>query len=86
MRGDAGAERGSGSCRRLCVRDCCRRDGCLKAVKAAGKLKSSKKSKRRMTLLGAWEVRVSVGGAEQNQPRPKGNPGAVRYVRLYRGV
>jgi hypothetical protein len=68
----AGAQRGSGSCRRLCVCDCCRRHGCVKAFKAAGKLKSSKKSKRRMTRLGGvWEC-----GTEQNQPN--GCPGAVR--------
>jgi len=76
VRADGGAERGSGSCRRLCVSDCCRRDGCVKAVKAAGKLKSSKKSKRRMTLLeGACEC-----GAEQNQPKGVSGRGFIEVL------
>jgi len=83
---DADAERRSGSSRRFCASDRCRlHDGCIKAIKAAGKLKSSKKRERRMTRLGG--VRFVCGvpvqkGCVNNKKNPGGLPGAVRYYFL----
>jgi hypothetical protein len=90
---DADAERRSGSSRRFCASDRCRlHDGCIKAIKAAGKLKSSKKRVRRMTRLGG--VRCVCGvpvqkGCVNNKKKPwrfAGRRSILLSMRLYRGV
>ena len=83
-----GAKRGSGSCRRLCVGDCCRRHDCVKAVKAIGKLKSSKKSKRvcsdKVQALALFACPSVLSGEHRLRPRLGSSIRKAQAVRVER--